>query len=479
MAIVAAAIGAAGALGGAYLSSQGGRGGNSGGGNSMTSTGTQQQILLPETQASINELQRSSRVYADQQYMPYTGTRVADFTPDQLAAMGLTGDIADTSGALYGLGQDIVGNNLNNSGVDTSRALAGYASGFVPGTAQLAESMVPLASTSGGLAQYGVGLAGQGIDATTGLAMTMPNTDLSGYMNPYTRAALEPALRDMYERSAQQRNELNARAARTGSFGGSRNAISEAELERGTEREAGRLTATELANSFDKGVAQWRQDQNMIPQLYRNAQGMLSTSQDQQRSGIDALTAAVNGRTAAVDQTLKAQGALQNVNNLQAADLAQLGALSSMNANRLQTEVTPLYTSGGLQQAQNQSIYDTDYGNYIEERDWGARGLQQLQAAVGSGISGAGASTASSQTTPLGGNRTAQTIGGALMGSQLLGGRTGQQLASGLSSLWGGSGGKSGSYAWDGSGGGGAISDAGYADLYNSGGIDYSYGPQM
>ena len=78
MAIVAAAIGAAGALGGAYLSSQ--NRGSGGSGGNLTST--QQVQLRPEVGATVDQLQRDARVFADQQYTPYGGTRVADFTPD-------------------------------------------------------------------------------------------------------------------------------------------------------------------------------------------------------------------------------------------------------------------------------------------------------------------------------------------------------------------------------------------------------------
>lgn len=452
MALTAAIIGGVAAVGAAAISAS-----NRPKANSQTATQT--QTLRPEVERTVDELNMRARDYASQPYELYSGARLADFTPDQLAAMGLTGDIAGTSGALYGLTEDTVANNLDNSGVPLSRALSDAAIDIVPGSLDMLPGQQYMADTSGALAGLGTGIAGMGAGSTLALAQRMPDADISGYMNPYTRATLDPALQDLYERSARERNEINARSARTGSFGGSRNALAGLEQERLTEREAGRLSALAHSDAFDKGVAQWRQDQTAIPGLYRNALGLLSTSQDQQRAGIDASNAALAGRGTVQEQALRGQNSLAGIANLQNLELGQLSSLAGMNASRLNTEVNPLMTVGTMEQALQQQQNDINYGNFIEERDWASRGLQQLQAAIGSGAGSLGATT--SYTSPLNnGNRTAQIMGSALMGGSLFSGSTGRAISSGLSSLFGGGGSSNSSGAlvgdsssWDSGGG--------------------------
>jgi len=455
-AIAAAAIGAVGALGGAAISASNRP--------KSSQTATTQQVLRPEVATTLDQLQQKSREFAAQPYTPYTGQRLANFTPEQLQAFGLTGDIAATSGGLYGLTEQQTLNAIDQSGVPLSRALAQGSASMVPGSMEMLPGQTAAAGTSGALANLGTGIAGEGVGQTLNLAQTLPNVDLSGYMNPYTQAVLDPTLRDLYERSAQQQNAEKARQARTGSFGGSRGAITSTELERGTEREAGRLSALERSNAFTNAVQQFRADQNAIPSLYGKALDMTGTAQGQQRAAIDAITAALQGRSLTQGQIAAAQGALANVAGLENVDLSRLSSLSAANAARLQTEVNPLSAVGAQIQAQEQAQRDIDYQNFIEQRDWGARGLSALNQAA---ATGSGLGSSSIQTTPLNtGNRTAQILGGAMMGGSLFSNPTLSKSISGLFS--GGS-----------NTGSNAVSDSGYASLYNSGGIDTSYGPQM
>lgn len=429
-AIIGGAIAAAGALGSAAIAAS----------NKPKSsqTATTQTELRPEATATIDELMQRARAYAAQPYEVYSGQRLAAFTPEQLQAFGLTGDIAAQSGGLYNLTQQETLGAIDQSGVPLSRALGQGAAGMVPGSMALLPGGAQAAGRSGALAGLAPGIATQGVDATLGMAQRLPQADLTGYMNPYTQAVLDPALRDIYERSAQQQNAEAARQARAGSFGGSRGAITAAELERGTEREAGRLSATTRADAFNQAVQQWRADQAALPALYSKALGLTGEAQGQQRSAIDAINAALQGRGMTQQQIAAAQGALSNVAGLENIDLARLGALSAANAGRYGSEVQPLLGIGAQIQAQDQAQKDIDLQNYIEERDWGSRGLQQLQGALGSGVGGLGASTAA--TTPLNtGNRLAQILGAGMMGGSLFSGQTGRAITGGLTSLFSGS----------------------------------------
>jgi hypothetical protein len=205
---------------------------------------------------------------------------------------------------------------------------------FSPDQQRAFEATRGLATQAGGLSALTPELVQQGIAATRGLATTLPETDLSGYMSPYTQAVLDPALRDIEERSARERLRLGQQSARTGSFGGSRQAIAEGELERGTQRSIGEESARQRAAAYNQALQQFRIDQERIPSLYAGMQSQLGTG-------------------------------LQQTQN----------ALGSM--------VNPLLATGGLQQAREQANLDVLRQQYEEERDFPLRGITALRQTLG------------------------------------------------------------------------------------------------
>ena len=142
-------------------------------------TATTTPTRPPEVEAASRDLFSRAGAFAAQPFQAYDQPRIAGFTPDELAGFEAARGVAATSGALAPLTSDLVR---------------------------------------------------EGVAASRGLATRLPETDLSGYMSPYTQAVLDPALRDIGEASERERLRLGQQAARTGSFGGSRQAISEAEL---------------------------------------------------------------------------------------------------------------------------------------------------------------------------------------------------------------------------------------------------------
>jgi hypothetical protein len=169
--------------------------------------------------------------------------------------------------------------------------------------------------------------------------------NIGAYMNPYTEAVLAPALEDLAERSAIQQNTLNSRAAMTGSFGGSRNALAQQQFNRDLQRETGRLSAEQYARAFDTGANQFRLDQTNIPRLYEQAFGQLAQAQGLQRGSSDL-------GTAALGQLTQAQGLQRGVADIGAQGLAGLTSAQNMqeaNARIGQMGLTGLGSALGLQ----------------------------------------------------------------------------------------------------------------------------------
>ena len=311
---------------------------------STTTTRTSTPTVPADVQALRRDLFQRAGAFAAREFQPYTAQRFAEFTPDELA------------------------------GFEAARRVA---------------------ATSGALAPLTTELAREGVAAARGFATRLPEVDLSGYMSPYTEAVLQPALRDIGERAERSRLELGQRAARTGSFGGSRQAIAESELERGTQRTIGEESARQRAAAYNQALAQFREDQQRIPQLYSGALGQVGTG------------------------------------------LAQTGA-------RLGTEVNPLAQIGGAQRALEQAELDFARQQFEEERDFPLRGIEVLRGSLGLSPQVLGIGSTSNETRTEPGPSLLQTLGGTALAAGL-GGPVGGALSSlGMSFLKGITG---GSYA--------------------------------
>jgi len=343
-------------------------------GNNATTTETQSNLSGPAAGVATNLFNRAN-TFADQPFTAYGGPRVAGLTPFQQRATSAMSDIADTNGQIF-----------NQFNVMTQDPLRNRPS-----------------ATVNALAANNATLADRGNAAISGLTTPFNEANLTGYMNPYTQAVIDPALADIARRSATQATDLRSNAVRTGSFGGSRNALAQQELERNTMGEMGRLSANERAKAYTEAADQYRKDQTAIPGLYAAGQAL-------NRGGIEAA-----GQRAGYE----AQG------------LGLIQSLMGANQGRSATEVAPMAAQGGLEQALAQAGIDASYGDYITQRDWGNRGLEALRGALGVGQGATGATTSSTQNSPQA-NPIGQVIGAGagLLGS--LGGVSGvANLASG------------------------------------------------
>jgi hypothetical protein len=302
-------------------------------GRQTTTTGTTPQVPA-DVEAARRDLLGRAQTLAAEPFPRYNQPRVAGFTPDQLAAFEATRNVAGAAGAL------------------------------APLTPELTR---------------------EGIAATRGLAQRLPDVNIQEYMSPYLQGVLDPAIRDIEERAARTRLELGQRAAQTGSFGGSRQAIAESELERGTQRNIGEESARQRAAAYNQALAQFRQDQERIPQLYSGA-------------------------------------------------LSQLGTGLTQTAGRLGVEAQPLLNIGGMQQALGQQNLDVLRRTFEEERDFPLRGIEVLRGALGITPSSLGIGSVQQQSAP-GPNVLGSVIGGLTQVPNVIAG--GKALGGFFSNLFG------------------------------------------
>ena len=141
------------------------------------------------------------------------------------------------------------------------QALSGM--GFTPYTGQLTAGPSTLQN------QYfqGVGnltMPTQYQTATQGLTDVLGSQFDAGavqkYMNPYLQASLNPQLEEARRQADITRMENASRLAPAGAFGGSRQAIMDAETQRNLGTTLANITGTGYNTAYDKAVAQYNAD---------------------------------------------------------------------------------------------------------------------------------------------------------------------------------------------------------------------------
>jgi hypothetical protein len=119
------------------------------------------------------------------------------------------------------------------------------------------------------------GTTGQGAGAATGIA--------GQYMNPYIQNVLQPQLDELRRQSQIEQMQNASRMTQAGSFGGGRQAIMDAELQRNLLNTMGKTIGQGYATAYDKAMDQFNKEQAQAAGLA----GMLSSAGATQR-GIEA-----------------------------------------------------------------------------------------------------------------------------------------------------------------------------------------------
>lgn len=153
------------------------------------------------------------------------------------------------------------------------------------------------------------------------------------YMNPYLEAAMAPQLREAQRASEIQGIADQAQATRAGAFGGSRQAIVEAERQRNLGMQQGDIRARGYQSAFDQAQQQFAREQQLREQSRQYGAGL----------GLQGL-----------------QTALQGAGQMGALGGQQFG--QAMDINRLQQQV------GSQQQALEQQRLGQNYQDFMNQQ---------------------------------------------------------------------------------------------------------------
>lgn len=245
----------------------------------MADTTTQTQVVreAPELEAyKLGLLQLAKERGAVPVSLP--DYQVAGLTPEQIQAVELAQlgvgtylpfisqatDAIQQAGGLYaGLpiyGQRAVGAltdaqnyALSQAGLGIRQAADLSSLGLGYGQAA-AMSAGNAATTAGGYAEYGSDIANvYGTGATQlGLAgaQAYDPYNVAGYMNPYQQEVTANTLRDIRRQSDIAGQSLAAQAVKSGAFGGTREGVQRAELERNTQDTMARTISADYAQNY-------------------------------------------------------------------------------------------------------------------------------------------------------------------------------------------------------------------------------------
>lgn len=297
-----------------------------GGGNSGPSQQTVTQTNLPEyARPYFERLMGRAEAVSNQPYQLYGGPRIADFNADQESAFD-------------------IGRNLQGSyqpGMTTSQGLTTLAAANSP-------------------SEYTAGTHTPGTITDPGV---FDSAAAQQYMNPYLDTVLNNQLSRLNTRFGEQRLDRNARAARSGVFGGYRQGVEEAIAERDYNQQ---LNETEG---------------NALFQAYQDAQGQFNRDRDarlgSERFNIETGLNAFNAN----------EGAAQAGERLRQSGLA--GLLSASNQLFSQSQglmdadmraMEALRSIGLQQQQQDQASLDLAHQDFVDQNNYDLNQLNFLNS---------------------------------------------------------------------------------------------------
>lgn len=353
----------------------------------------------------------------------------ADLGGAQNMMMRSVGDVYG-AGPQFGQAQQYLGQGAQMG------ANAAQQQGFQQGIGSMAAGAMQgaMAVQQPGFAQA-QGTLGQGIGSLQGAAQGYDPRSAQAFMNPYQQQVIDESLRQINRQGAIERQGLQAQAVRAGAFGGSREGVQRAEMERNLNQTRNQAIVSALQQGYGQAqqqaqtaFEQQQQRQMAQGQNLQNAAGLYGQLAGQQGSlGLQAA-----GLTQNVGQAQLGAAGQQGQLGLSAASLyGQTGAqLGSLEAQRAQQAFNAAQYGGTIgSQLAGQNLQQAQLGQ-------GAAGMYGQLAGQQAGLAGQYAGIAGQQANILGQqSQLQQAIGqgiGSLAGQQF---NIGQQYAQGLGSL--------------------------------------------
>ena len=340
-----------------------------------TETIIQQTGETPEIEAYRIGLLKSAKELSDKG-ITLPQSQIADFTGLQNASFNRVSDYYGQDGtgiAGYQPYMDQASANFTGAGTDlaNSQALTGQRVGNVLNTG-IAGAVNPAIAASMLGGNYGMGAATQGIAGLSGLSNQYDPNSYQQYMDPYMNDVIQQQYQDIQRQGDIQKQGANAQAVGSGAFGGSRQGIQQAEINRnvldqqartGSQlRSAGYQNAQQQAQAaFENSRARQAQQAQLTGQLGQiGSQAGLQYGQQMGQLGLAGQELTGNLAMNYGQQGLQGAQMMGDLGTRQAA-------LGELGQNMLTKDAELMYTLGGRQQAQQQAGLEATRSNQMAQ----------------------------------------------------------------------------------------------------------------
>ena len=347
-----------------------------GGGTPAPTNTTVTNSNLPEyAKPYFENLLNRTQAQSYQDYQPYGAPRLAGFTPEQ---QGIQQSYANlqTPGQFNQATQGF--NMAGGMGAQGAQAGLNQALAYQPNNYSAQQVRAP------NLQNYQ--MSGPADVASQNFGQAAADY----YSNPYQQNVTNTALREAQQKGLMDRNALMSGAISHGTFGGARNALLQAEQNRGLNQQLGDIQYQGSQQGYQNAQQQFQADQarNMQAQL-ANQQTGLSTGQQNLQAllGVQSLGAGQNLQAQTANQAAGLQANQQNQQGQQyAAGLGQqlygtgltgtqqaaagLGALGTQQSSADLARLSAQQASAATGQQQTQNQYDMAYQDFLRQRDY-------------------------------------------------------------------------------------------------------------
>ena len=340
-----------------------------------TETVIQQVGETPEIEAYRIGLLKSAKELSDKG-ITLPQSKIADFTGLQNASFNRVSDYYGQDGtgiAGYQPYMDQASANFTGAGTNlaSSQDLTGTRVGNVLNTG-IAGAVNPAIAASMLGGNYGMGAATQGIAGLSGLSNQYDPNSYQQYMDPYMNDVIQQQYQDIQRQGDIQKQGANAQAVGSGAFGGSRQGIQQAEINRnvldqqartGSQlRSAGYQNAQQQAQAaFENSRARQAQQAQLTGQLGQiGSQAGLQYGQQMGQLGLAGQELTGNLAMNYGQQGLQGAQMMGDLGTRQAA-------LGELGQNMLTKDAELMYTLGGRQQAQQQAGLEATRSNQMAQ----------------------------------------------------------------------------------------------------------------
>ncbi|NDC49022.1 MAG: hypothetical protein EBZ61_08110 [Micrococcales bacterium] len=324
-----------------------------GGDSSAPSQMTQiSQTYGPEFQPFASEMMKRTGALVSQPYERYQYNRIAGFDPMQLQAQQAAANMRVSPYLQQGAG---IAGNVANKAMNLN-----YQPGQFQEERVAAERAAAERATTGRFTDPGVA---------------------SSYMSPYMQNVVDIQKREAQRQADIAGTQRGSEAVRAGAFGGSRQAILEAEAQRNLSQQMGDIQARGSQAAFEQAAQQFQTDEGRnLAMQQANVQAQLQAALANQQTGLSAALAnqAKNLEAQQLREQSRQFGADLGLRGLQTAlqGSGQLGQMAGTQFGQAKDIVGMQATAGAERQAQKQRKLSQDYEDFLAQKRYPYEQLQ-------------------------------------------------------------------------------------------------------